>query len=428
MIASAERRGTLEHFHAETSMPATTRTRTICASILILFSIEDASYADNWPGWRGPRGDGTSAEVHVPTQWSATDNVAWKVAIPGEGHACPVVWGERVFIATAMAEQHLRLLMCLDRKTGATLWQRTVVTSSPETKHQLNTYASSTPATDGDLVYATFFQSSDRTIVATNVSAPREVSVGKMVVAAFDFEGNQKWIAEPGEFISVHGYCSCPVLFENLLIVNGDHDGDSFLVALNKLTGKIEWKVPRVNKTRSYCTPIIRELAGRTQMIMSGNKSVTSYNPRTGELLWNMDGPTEQFVASMVDNGRYVFLTAGYPDKHILAIDPTGLGRIDESKIAWRSKRNCAYVPSPIVVGNESGSYDSVRTTAVRRFRRAAWSTLRQTMARRRLFGLVPSMSWYPSVSSGKNAILRQPLQMGNFSFEPRTTYSALAE
>jgi len=326
--------------------------RSICCAVFALLSIANASYADNWPGWRGPRGDGSSAETNLPTQWSASENIVWKVAIPGEGHACPVVWGDRIFIATAMAEERLRVLMCLDRKTGAALWQRTVVTSSPETKHQLNTYASSTPVTDGELVYATFFQSSDRTIVATNVSAPREVSVGKMIVAAYDFEGNQQWIAEPGEFISVHGYCSCPVLFENLLIVNGDHDGDSFLVALSKLTGKIEWKVPRVNKTRSYCTPIIREFAGRTQMIMSGNKSVTSYNPRTGELLWSMDGPTEQFVASMVDNGKYVFLTAGYPDKHILAIDPTGSGTIDESKIAWRSKRNCSYVPSPIVVGN----------------------------------------------------------------------------
>lgn len=320
-------------------------------AVFMVFTAE-LSFAENWPGWRGPRGDGSSSETAVPTKWSATENVVWKVAIPGEGHACPVVWKDRVFIATAMAEERLRVLMCLDRKTGKTLWQRTVVTSSPETKHQLNSYASSTPVTDGKLVYATFFQSSDRTIVATNVSAPRDVSVGKMVVAAYDFDGTQKWIAEPGEFISVHGYCSCPVLFENLLIVNGDHDGESFLVALNKTTGNIEWKVPRVNKTRSYCTPIIREFGGRTQMIMSGNKSVTSYNPRTGELLWDMDGPTEQFVASMVENGKYVFLTAGYPDKHILAIDPTGSGKIDDSKIAWRSKRNCSYVPSPIVVGN----------------------------------------------------------------------------
>jgi outer membrane protein assembly factor BamB len=142
------------------------------------------------------------------------------------------------------------------------------------------------------------------------------------------------------------------VLFENLLILNGDHDGDSYIVALDKRTGSEVWKVPRAHKTRSYVTPIIRQFAGRTQMILSGSKSVASYNPRTGQQIWSMDGPTEQFVASMVDDGKHVFLTAGFPDRHILAIDPSGTGNVTESHIVWRSKRNCAYVPSPIVVGN----------------------------------------------------------------------------
>ncbi len=307
---------------------------------------------ENWPGWRGMRGDGTSSEQGLPTEWSATKNIAWKVELPGSGHASPIVWNDRVFVATYLPESHQRVVLCLDRLSGKTLWQRTTIQSPPETKHSLNSFASSTPATDGKLLYVTFFEASNKMVQATNVSAPRDVSFGDMVVAAYDFDGNQRWLVKPGQFVSVHGYCSCPVLYEDLVIINGDHDGESFLVALDQLTGKTKWKVPRVNNTRSYCTPIVRQFDGRTQLIMSGNKSVTSYDPRTGQLHWDMDGPTEQFVASMVDNGKHVFLTAGFPDKHILAIDPKGRGKIDDSKIVWRSKRNCSYVPSPIIVGD----------------------------------------------------------------------------
>lgn len=310
--------------------------------------------AENWPGWRGPRGDGSSSDTSVPTRWngSTKSNIVWTVEIPGEGHASPIVWQDKIFVATSIPEADERLLLCLNRKDGSQQWRQIVTKSHRETKHQLNSYASSTPATDGQLVFATFIEVGDQVVRATNVSTPRDVSLGTMVVAAYDFSGKQQWIARPGEFVSVHGYCSCPVLYENLIIVNGDHDGQSYIVALDKRTGETVWKVPRANKTRSYCTPIIREFAKRTQMIMSGDVSVTSYAPRTGELLWSMDGPTEQFVASMVDNGKYVFLTAGFPDKHILAIDPTGSGKIDKSRIVWRSNRNCSYVPSPIIAGD----------------------------------------------------------------------------
>ncbi len=141
------------------------------------------------------------------------------------------------------------------------------------------------------------------------------------------------------------------VIFEDLLILNGDHDGDSYIAALKRATGELVWKISREHKTRSYVTPIIRTFDNRLQMILSGSKSVTSYDPRTGKLLWYMDGPTEQFVGSMVDDGQRVFLTAGFPDKHILAIDPKGSGNVTDTHILWRSNRNCSYVPSPIVVG-----------------------------------------------------------------------------
>jgi outer membrane protein assembly factor BamB len=221
-----------------------------------------------------------------------------------------------------------------------------VLRSPLEKKHTLNSFASSTPATDGERVYVTFLKTDEAA-----VAAPGRASPGRMVVATYDFDGNEIWRVEPGEFSSMHGYCSSPVLFEDTLIVNGDHDGDGYLVALDRQTGETHWKIDRPNNTRSYCTPIIREIEGRTQMILSGSKCVTSYNPRDGSLHWILDGPTEQFVASLVYNGRMLFLTAGFPEHHMLAIDPRGRGNVTRSNIRWRTTEGASYVPSPIAAG-----------------------------------------------------------------------------
>ena len=132
---------------------------------------------------------------------------------------------------------------------------------------------------------------------------------------------------------------------------NGDHDGDGYIAALERNTGKVRWKIDRKNKTRSYVTPIIREIDGRTQMVLSGSKSVVSYDPATGKEHWFIDGPTEQFVASMVYDGKLLFITGGYPARHILAIRPDGRGNVTDTHIAWRTNRGAAYVPSPIVEG-----------------------------------------------------------------------------
>lgn len=326
--------------------------RTLSAvTLLVCIFAGVAAPAENWNGWRGPRGDGTSRESDLPVRWSATENVAWQAPVPGDGHASPIVWEDRLFLVTCLPEEQERLLLCLDAETGRTLWRKTVVKSPLETKHQLNSHASSTPATDGELVYVAFLEVDGRTETARNVSEPRPVTPGRVVVAAYDFEGEQQWIVRPGEFVSVHGFCSCPVLFEDLVIINGDHDGDSYLAALDKATGRTVWKVPRENQTRSYVTPIIREFDGRTQLILSGDRTVASYDPRTGERHWIMDGPTEQFVASLVDNGELLFLTAGFPEKHLLAIRPDGRGRIGSEHIVWREREGASYVPSPIACG-----------------------------------------------------------------------------
>lgn len=290
--------------------------------------------AENWPGWRGPRGDGTSHETGLAIDWSPSENIAWKVETPGRGHASPVIWGDHIFLAAANEEREERILCALDRRDGALLWTKTVLKSPLEDKHPLNSYASSTPATDGQQVYVAFL---DR---------------DQMTVAAYDYAGQQRWLVRPGAFASKHGFCSCPVLYENLVIVNGDHDGEAYLVALDRNDGRTVWKRQRENKVRSYVTPIIRTFDGRTQLILSGSKSVASYDPATGEQYWVIDGPTEQFVASIVDAHGLLFMTCGFPDKHMLAIRPTGQGNVTKTHIAWRETKGASYVPSPIAVGD----------------------------------------------------------------------------
>lgn len=291
---------------------------------------------DNWPAWRGPRGDGTSDDVAVPLEWNATPgaerNLAWKAPLAGSGHASPIVWGDAVFVAAADDATQERTLTRLDRRDGHEVWRRTVLTTPLEEHHPLNGYASSTPATDGERIYVSFL---DRDV---------------MFVAAYDFAGREVWAVRPGPFASKHGYCSSPVLFDDLVLVNGDHDGESFLAALDRSTGATRWKVARENHTRSYSVPLVRTIGGAEQLLLSGNKCVAGYDPRTGRQLWTYAGPTEQFVASVVTQGDVVLLTCGYPERHIMALRP-GDGVLTESSVVWRTTRGAAYVPSPILVG-----------------------------------------------------------------------------
>ncbi len=304
------------------------------AFLALSFSL--AATAENWPCWRGPRLDGTSHEQGVPVHWSATNRVVWKTELPGLGHASPIVWGDHIFAVSAQPDTQARLLLCLERRTGKLLWQQAVLTAPLENKHGLNSFASSTPATDGKLVYVAFLDS------------------GRMFVAAYDFTGRQRWVARPGPFASRHGFCSSPILYQDKVILNGDHDGESYLVALSRADGRVLWQTPREHHTRSYCAPLIRPMGGRQQMVLAGDKCVASYNPDNGSRLWVIDGPTEQFVASPVYSERceLVFITGGFPDHHILAIRPDGAGNVTQTHIAWRTTRGAAYVPSPIIEGD----------------------------------------------------------------------------
>jgi outer membrane protein assembly factor BamB len=302
--------------------------RLTCLSLLLLLA--PIARAGEWPGWRGPKGNGHSDEKNIPTKWSDADNVAWKIAVPGRGHSSPVIWGDRIFLTTALEQEQKRVLLCLDRRNGKMLWERVVVTSPLEKKHDLNSYASATPVTDGKHVWVAFFEQ------------PR------IELVCFDFDGREVWRVSPGTFTSIHGFCSSPVLYKDAVILNGDQDADAYLVAFDKTSGKERWRTDRPNKTRSYCTPLFFEHAGKAQMALSGSKSVCSYDPDTGKPIWWMAGPTEQFVASLVYTDEVLFVTGGFPDFHILGVDPGGAGDVLKTHILWRDIKGASYVPSPI--------------------------------------------------------------------------------
>jgi hypothetical protein len=226
------------------------------------------------------------------------------------------------------------LLLCLSRLDGRILWQREVLTARLERKHNLNSFASSTPVTDGRHVWATFLES------------PR------MQAVCYDFDGREIWRRSPGEFHSVHGFCSSPILYKDMLIINGDQDAEAWIVALDKTNGGERWRADRPNRTRSYCVPIIVKAAGKTQLVLSGSKCVASYDPDTGEQIWIIDGPTEQFVSSLVYGDGVLFLTAGFPTYHLMGIRPDGHGDVTHSHVLWHDTHAADYVPSPIAHGS----------------------------------------------------------------------------
>jgi outer membrane protein assembly factor BamB len=290
--------------------------------------------AEDWPQWRGPRGDGTSLETNIPTHWSATENVRWKTPIPGKGHSSPVVWGDRIFLTTCVEGEEERMLLCLDRVSGNILWQHEVLKAPLEKKHKLNSYASATPATDGKNLWVAFFGNP------------------KIDLICYDMDGKEVWRRSPSEFHSVHGFCSSPILYKDMVILNCDQDATACIIAYDRKSGEERWRADRPNRTRSYCTPIIRDLAGKEQLLLSGSKCVASYDPNTGKQLWVVDGPTEQFVASLVVTNGIVFCTGGFPTLHLIGINPDGSGNVTNNKVLWHDHRAASYVPSPIAAGD----------------------------------------------------------------------------
>jgi outer membrane protein assembly factor BamB len=216
----------------------TAAARLLALSLGFVFAVSLSARGGDWPGWRGPKGDGIVTDPGVPTKWSATENVAWKAAVPGLGHSSPVVSNGRVFVTSFDPDTNERLLLCYDRADGKRLWRTTVLTAAPEKMHKGNTPASSTPAADGERVYVTFLDGE------------------KVAVACYDFAGKRVWLKTFDGFVSHHGFCGTPVIHGDAVVVNGDSDGDAFLAALDARTGETKWKVERPNRVRSFSVPV----------------------------------------------------------------------------------------------------------------------------------------------------------------------------
>lgn len=302
--------------------------------IFFLLSVTTGSMiqAQNWPGWRGPNGDGTSTEINLPTRWDSVTNVVWKIPVPGEGYSSPIIWNDKLFLTAAMGETNEKALLCYNSKSGKLLWKKTILKTAFEKKHKDNGYASGTPVTDGAKVYVSFLDGKD------------------IVVAAYDFTGKQIWLQRPGTFLSPHGYSCSPVLFEDKVIINGDSQGDSFVAALSRSDGHTIWKVAHKNPAHSFSTPIFRKMSGKMQMIFCGNKEIGSYNPSDGSKYWFVSGPSEDFCSSPVyhEKSGLVFVSSAWPIRILMAVRPDGKDDVTRSHVTWQSRNGAVYVPSPI--------------------------------------------------------------------------------
>lgn len=332
----------------------------------------------NWPQWRGPLLNGVAPDADPPLEWSESKNVKWKTRIPGFGTSTPIIWGNRVFILTAIktgqpaeppavaalpapperppagqgegrrrpgagggafgrserpTETHQFTVLCLDRATGKTLWQKVAREEVPhEGHHQDHGFASASPVTDGEVVLAYF---------------------GSRGLHCFDLEGNLKWQKDFGQMRTRNsfGEGSSPALHGNTVVVCWDDETDNdFIVALDKRTGKELWRNPR-NEATSWATPLIVEHGNNLQVIVNATDKVRSYDLATGKELWSCGGQTGNVIPSPVADTSTVYVTSGFRGSALFAI---ALGRTGDltgtDAIRWSHNRNTPYVPSPLLV------------------------------------------------------------------------------
>ena len=332
-----------------------------CIALVLLVCVAHSTFAQtNWPQWRGTDASGISSETGLPTEWSETKNVRWKAPIPGRGHSSPIVWGKRVFLTTSIegpvvpgaeAVRHYRKgeeykhpdsvgadhsytlkLLCLDLDSGKLLWEKTVYEGTVyDNRHRKNTYASTTPVTDGKYVYISFEAEG---------------------LYCYDFTGKRIWKSSLGRIAKGGmGHGTSPVLFGNLIILQCDQEyGEgSFIAAVDKKTGKEVWRAAR-DQRRSWATPLLIRFGQRVELVTSGPNKIIAYDPGTGKELWRAPGVDSNPIPSPVAGRDLVFVTAGSDAKRAFAIRLGGSGDLTNTpNVVWRYDKGTAYVPSPIL-------------------------------------------------------------------------------
>src|SRR5262245_48970353 len=310
---------------------------------LSLLVVPGVVRADNWPSWRGPHGNGISDERGLPVTWSATRNVLWKVPLPEPGNSTPVVWGDRVFLTQSLDGGKRRAVLCLARADGKRLWHRDAPCTVNETTHPDNPPCSSSPVTDGKAVYAGF---------------------GSAGVVAYDFRGKQLWHRDLGPLRHVFGNGSSPILYKDLLILFFGPGEPTFMLALDKHSGKTVWKQGEVALDHklfgTWSSPVLARLGGRDELLMNlpgarggGGGGLKSYDPATGKQLWRCVGLGASIYPSpaVSAEGDVIVAASGFYGP-VLAVRPGGKGDVTASHRLWHvAGKNPQRVGTPVVTG-----------------------------------------------------------------------------
>ncbi len=311
------------------------RMRRLFPIVLFVLAYAAPSLGQDWPEFRGPTGEGHSTERNVPVEWSESNNIAWKTAVPGLGWSSPVVSGGRVWLTTASGERDVSLrALAFDANTGKELINVEVFRlKNARDINPKNSWASPTPILDGDRVFVHF---------------------GADGTAALTSSGEVIWKTRfPYE--SQHGAGGSPVLFGDLLIFSCDGSDTAFVIALDKRTGKTRWKTSRrYPADQAYTTPLVIHAGGRDQVVSVGAFRVGAYDPSTGKEIWRAsyaDGFSN--VPRPVYGDGLIYIATGFQQPSLIAVRPDGTGDVTKTHVAWELRRGAPLTPSPILIGGE---------------------------------------------------------------------------
>ncbi|MCE9533291.1 MAG: PQQ-binding-like beta-propeller repeat protein [Planctomycetes bacterium] len=290
--------------------------------------------AGDWPWWRGPTGDNHSPDAEAPLSWSETENIVWKKEIPGRGHSTPILVGNRVIVTSADEKAERQFVLCFDRGTGEKLWETTVHEKNFASKHNDNSHASSTPATDGQRVFVAF---------ANNKA---------IHITALDLDGKILWSKEAGPHGAggSHGYASSVAIWGPYVFVNDDSPGRGWLAAFNRENGEIGWRKGKKTGIGSYGSPIVTEFDGKPQLITVGNGFVTSYDPKDGGVIWEQSGLAEVSGNSVTVGGKMIFASSGFAQRRLIGVKADG-------SVAWKKENSNEFPYPPSMLWNDGHLY-----------------------------------------------------------------------